>query len=96
MKQDTITIGMDAEKLRALKRYMGKKSADLERELQDQLQKLYEKFVPGSVREYIDEGDEETPVIPEQPKKQKEKNGTPAEKTSPPGKDSHKPDEISG
>ncbi len=76
MKQDTVTIGVDAEKLRALKRYMGKKNADLERELQDQLQKLYEKYVPASVREYIDGGDEDAPVVSEPPKKQNEKSRT--------------------
>ncbi len=78
MKLDTVTVGMDAEKLRALKRYMGKKSADLERELADQLQKLYEKYVPGSVREYIDEGDEDATATPAPPKNQKEKAGNAA------------------
>lgn len=57
MKNDTVTVSMDAEKLRATRRYMGKKDAGLEAELCDQLQKMYEKYVPASVREYIDEGD---------------------------------------
>lgn len=57
MKKDTVTVSMDAEKLRATRRYMGKKDAGLEAELCDQLQKMYEKYVPASVREYIDEGD---------------------------------------
>ena len=62
MKKEAITIQMDAEKLRAVKRYMEKKDADLEQELGDSLQKLYEKYVPASVREYIDEGCEDTPA----------------------------------
>ena len=59
MKKDVVRISVDAEKLRAVKKYMGKKEVDLEAELADQLQKLYEKHVPINVREYIDEKQEE-------------------------------------
>jgi len=55
MKKESITIQMEAEKLRAVKRYMEKKDTDLEQELCDHLQRLYEKLVPANVREYIDE-----------------------------------------
>lgn len=55
MKKDTIAISLEAEKLRAIKKYMEKKDADLQMEMADQLQKLYEKYVPANVREYIDE-----------------------------------------
>lgn len=71
MKKESITIQMDGEKLRAVKRYMEKKDADLTKELCDQLQRLYEKYVPASVREYIDEGSEDAPAPA---KKQKEKD----------------------
>jgi hypothetical protein len=74
MKKESITIQMDGEKLRAVKRYMEKKDADLEQELGDSLQKLYEKYVPSSVREYIDEGCDDTPAATASLKKQKEKN----------------------
>ncbi|WP_312102469.1 DUF6103 family protein [Pygmaiobacter massiliensis] len=70
MKKENITISMGADKLRATKRYMEKKDADVELELGDALQKLYEKYVPAPVREYIDEGGEDTPAPA---KKQKEK-----------------------
>ena len=70
MKKESITVQMDGEKLRAVKRYMEKKDADLTQELCDQLQRLYEKFVPASVREYIDEGSEDASAPA---KKQKEK-----------------------
>ncbi|WP_195464226.1 DUF6103 family protein [Faecalispora jeddahensis] len=76
MKKESITIQMDGEKLRAVKRYMEKKDADLEQELCDSLQKLYEKYVPSSVREYIDEGSEDAPAPA---KKQKEKMKLPTE-----------------
>ena len=71
MKKENVTIGMEADKLRATKRYMEKRDASVEQELGDALQKLYEKYVPVQVREYIDEGGEDTPVPA---KKQKEKN----------------------
>ena len=55
MKQETISISMDAEKLRATKKYMKKKELSIEQELADAFRKLYEKHVPATVRDYIDE-----------------------------------------
>lgn len=54
MKQTTVTIKYDEEKLNAIRQYMAKKDADLEAELTDVLLKLYEKYVPQAVREYIE------------------------------------------
>ena len=54
VKQTTVTIKYDEEKLNAIKQYMAKKDADLEEELADVLLKLYEKYVPQAVREYIE------------------------------------------
>ena len=68
MKKDTIVISLEAEKLRAIKKYMEKKEADLQAEMAEQLQKLYEKYVPANVREYIDEREDEE-IKPEKPKK---------------------------
>ena len=68
MKKDTIVISLEAEKLRAIKKYMEKKEANLQAEMADQLQKLYEKYVPANVREYIDEREDEE-IKPENPKK---------------------------
>lgn len=59
MKKDVVRISIDAEKLRAVKQYMEKKESNLENELAEQVQKLYEKYVPANVREYIDEKQEE-------------------------------------
>lgn len=64
MKQVNLTITFDEEKLSALKRYMGKKELDLESEMTDALVKLYEKYVPAPVREYIDESDAPAPARP--------------------------------
>lgn len=59
MKKDIVRISIDAEKLRAVKQYMEKKESNLEDELTEQVQKLYEKYVPANVREYIDDKQEE-------------------------------------
>ena len=55
MKKESISVQLEAEKLRAIRKYMEKKDADIEGELADALLKLYEKYVPAAVREYIDE-----------------------------------------
>ena len=68
MKKANITLKMEAQRLEAAKRYMEKKEVDLEGELADQLQKLYEKHVPINVREYIDEKQEEE-IKAKRPKK---------------------------
>ena len=57
MKQGNLAISFEEEKLAALRRYMSKKELDLEAELTDALTKLYEKYVPAPVREYIGETD---------------------------------------
>lgn len=57
MKQDTVTVSFDAERLRAIKIYMNRKGAALESELAEQLKKLYERYVPVNVRDYIDEAE---------------------------------------
>lgn len=54
MKKAIIQLRYDEEKLSALEKYMRKKETDLETELQQTLQKLYEKYVPPAVREYIE------------------------------------------
>ena len=62
MKQAPVTIKYEEEKLNAIRQYMAKKDADLEVELADVLLKLYEKYVPQAVREYI-ESRGETPAV---------------------------------
>lgn len=67
MKQVTLSFSFDEEKLKALKRYMAKKNTAPETEMEDALHKLYEKFVPVQVREYIDEND--AAMVPEPKRK---------------------------
>lgn len=71
MKQGNLAISFEEEKLAALRRYMGKKELDLEAELTDALTKLYEKYVPAPVREYIDETDAPAPAVPRPRRSQK-------------------------
>ncbi len=54
MKQAVVTIKYEEEKMNAIKQYMGKKDADFEAEMNEVLGKMYEKYVPQAVREYID------------------------------------------
>ena len=67
MKKETVQINFDAQKLNAIKQYMGKKEADLHAELEDVVQKLYEKHVPAPVREYIESLDSEVQDKPKRP-----------------------------
>lgn len=59
MKKAVVKVSLNAEKLRAVESYMEKKEVNLEDELVDQLEKLYQRYVPANVREYIDEKQEE-------------------------------------
>lgn len=55
MKNTTLTITFNMEKMDALTFHMGKRDIDLQAELNDTVQKLYEKYVPQATREYIDD-----------------------------------------
>lgn len=55
MKNTTLMIRFNTEKLDALTFHMEKKKVDLQAELQDTVEKLYEKYVPQATREYIDD-----------------------------------------
>ena len=63
MKQAVVTIKYDEEKLNAVKQYMGKKDADFDVELKEVLGKMYEKYVPQAVREYIESRGDVPPAI---------------------------------
>lgn len=54
MKKTTLSIGVEQEKLNAIRFYAEKKDANIEAELEDFLGKLYEKYVPAATREYIE------------------------------------------
>lgn len=54
-----IQIGYEANKLKALIQYMDKKEVTLQSELSVYLDKLYEKYVPVQVREFIQSVEED-------------------------------------
>ncbi|MCL2697556.1 MAG: DUF6103 family protein [Oscillospiraceae bacterium] len=68
MSKTTIQMAFDAEKLNAVKLYMGKKNADLESEFAHFMQKVYEDYVPAPVREYI-----ESRLMADEPKPKSQK-----------------------
>lgn len=73
MKNTTLTLTFNTERLDALTYHMGKKEADLKAELSDYLQKMYEKYVPQTTREYLDDKIARDEVTkPARPKKQVE------------------------
>ena len=63
MKQASVTIKYEEEQLNALRQYMGRKDADFESEMSEVLGKMYEKYVPLAVREYIDSREDVPSVI---------------------------------
>jgi len=67
MRKTTIQIRYDAEKLNAIRQYMDKKDTKFQTELEDFMQKLYEKHVPAPVREYIESRDSDEPEMPKRP-----------------------------
>lgn len=60
MKKTSIEISFEAEQLSALKQYMSRKELTIEAELEESLRKIYEKYVPQQVREYIETKEEVT------------------------------------
>lgn len=55
MKKATLTVSFESEKLDVLTYHASKKDTDLQTKLQDTIQKFYEKYVPQTTREYIDD-----------------------------------------
>lgn len=55
MRTTALTITFSAEQLDILAFHMEKKKVNLQEELNDTMQKLYEKYVPQTTREYVDD-----------------------------------------
>ena len=67
MRKATIKIQYDAEKLCAIRQYIGKNDTEFQAEMEDFMQKLYEKHVPAPVREYIERREFREPERPNRP-----------------------------
>lgn len=61
MSTTDLKVPFPSERLDALRFFMDRKQQTVEKELQDYLDKTYEKFVPQNVREYV-----ESRIEPEQ------------------------------
>lgn len=59
MKQTTIQIKTELEKVNAIRICMNGKGFSVEQELTDYVETLYKKYVPQAVREYIEKADAE-------------------------------------
>lgn len=70
MKNATITVSYDEEKLNALRLYLSQRDSQPESELERALEALYNKTVPIGVREFIDmrSGVSQTVAKPKKPK----------------------------
>lgn len=73
MKFMTLQIKYDMGKLTALQKYAEKKEVSIEEEMVENLTRLYEKYVPAPVREFIDMNTEDTEES-KKTKKQKQKS----------------------
>ena len=69
MKNATLTVTFNAEKLDALEFHMSRKDTDLQEELNDTVQTLYEKYVPQATREYLDDKISREPKVRERPRR---------------------------
>lgn len=65
MSTTELKVPFPSERLDALRFFMDKKQQTVEKELQDYLDKTYERFVPQNVREYV-----ESRIEPEQNQEQ--------------------------
>ena len=54
MRKITVSVQVEAEKLRAIQFYVGRKNSTVEAELEDCVNKIYEKYVPAQTWEYIE------------------------------------------
>ena len=71
MKTTNVIISFDSEKLAALRQYSAKRTVSIEAELQDALERLYEKNVPAAVREYLAERVPPPPSRPRPPRQER-------------------------
>ncbi len=85
MRKVTVSVQVDAEKLRAIQFYAGRKDSSMEAELEDCVNKIYEKYVPAQTREYI-----ESIARPERPPRA----SRPASRTAQPSDGERREDKV--
>ena len=70
MSMTELNVSFPTEKLEALRFFIGKKDQTIEQELQDYLDKAYEKMVPAQVREYVESRMEQAPEQQQTPEQE--------------------------
>lgn len=68
----TVTVSFDEDKLKALKIYLEKKNQNIEDELEQHLDVLYNKTVPAVVREFLALNSDSIPKTEKKPRKNKD------------------------
>ena len=63
MKKSSIILGYDEERLSAARLYLKRRGLTLEEKMAAHLDRLYEKYVPQAVREYIESRGDVPPAI---------------------------------
>ena len=81
MSMTELKLSFPTEKLDALRFFMDKKQQTVEQELQDYLDKTYEKLVPAQVREYVESRMEQTPAQQPEPEQAPAARERPARQT---------------
>lgn len=67
MSMTELKVSFPTEKLEALRFFIGKKDHTIEQELQDYLDKTYERMVPAQVREFVESRMEQIPAQQQTP-----------------------------
>ncbi|NMA26106.1 MAG: hypothetical protein GX936_10670, partial [Clostridiales bacterium] len=81
MSMTELKVSFPTEKLDALRFFMDKKQQTVEQELQDYLNKTYEKLVPAQVREYVESRMEQAPARQPEPEQAPAARERPARQT---------------
>ncbi len=79
MKETTIQIKTEFEKVNAIRICMNGKGGSFEQELADYVDALYKKYVPQAVREFIEKADEQEQPAPRRVTRRKPVYGPVAE-----------------
>lgn len=72
MSMTELKVSFPKEKLDALRYFLDKKQQSIEQEMNDYLDKTYEKLVPAQVREYVESRMEQAPTQQQTPKQELE------------------------
>ena len=85
MKQTPIEFTAELEKVNTVRYFLTKKNINLEEELTGYLDTLYKKYVPQSVRDFIEDAEPYSSAVTEEPNERDEKRPCRRGKPTPDG-----------